>query len=252
LKFRKSTCTGHLQCLNPACDFIDRNPRKVNSTEWVGFTLGPIPVGGEHPPNSTPVCKVCHTPPVCVELCPAKIFHVTCRDPNVTRVAIHLGSHKHLVSDGTCQETFDHMYECIGEQVLRTPNAKNFAIMLGASKIFLADYLIRATPGQGHLRGTPMAEVMDKFETMSDSNIRHFVAGTKKFLRQDNGLIDNIMRLKRLQCLQVRPRQSFPWADKRESLRLQNVRGHTSRKHGKKEPQSFSHCGFFDHLIYSH
>jgi hypothetical protein len=102
LKFRKSTCTGHLQCPNPACDFIDRNPRKVNSTEWVGFTLGPIPVGGEHPPNSTPVCKVCHTPPVCVELCPAKIFHVTCRYPNFTHVAIHLGSHKHLVFDGTC------------------------------------------------------------------------------------------------------------------------------------------------------
>ena len=23
--------------------------------------------------------------------------------------------------------------------------------------------------------------------------------------------------------------------------------GHTSRKHGEKEPQSFSHCGSFDH-----
>ena len=139
---------------------------------------------------------MCHTPPVCVELCIAKIFHVTSRDPDVTRAAIHLGSHRHLVSNGTCQETLDRMYKCISEQVLRTPNAKNSTILLGASKIFLADYLIRATPGQGHLRGTPMAEVMDKFETMSDSNIRHFVARTKKFLHEDSGVINNIMRLK--------------------------------------------------------
>jgi hypothetical protein len=128
----------------------------------------------------------------------------------MTRAAIHLGHHKHPVSDGTCLETLDLMYECIGEQVLRTPNAKNSAIVLGASKIFLADYLIRATPGQNHLRGSPMAQVMDKFETMSDANIRHFVAGTKKFLRQDNGLVDNIMRLKEYNAFKFIHENRFP------------------------------------------
>ena len=39
LKFRKSACTSHLQCSNGNCDFIDRNPGKVNSTEWAGLTL---------------------------------------------------------------------------------------------------------------------------------------------------------------------------------------------------------------------
>ena len=210
LKFWKSACTGHLQCPNGNCDYIDRNLGKVNSTEWAGLTLNQIPVGGEHLPNSTLVCKVCHTPPVCVELCSAKIFHVTSRNPDVICAAIHLGSHRHPVSDGTCQETLDRMYKCIGEQVLRTPNAKNSAKLLGASKIFLADYLIRAIPGQGHLRGTPMAEAMDKFETMSDSNIRHFVAGTKKFLHEDSGLIDNIIRLKEYNAFKFVHESCFP------------------------------------------
>ena len=46
LTYRKSSCTGHLQCPNMSCDYICRNNGMVNSTEWSGVALVPFSVGG--------------------------------------------------------------------------------------------------------------------------------------------------------------------------------------------------------------
>ena len=46
LKFRKSTCTGHLRCPNSSCEFVYRNSEKVNKTEWTGVALSPFAVRG--------------------------------------------------------------------------------------------------------------------------------------------------------------------------------------------------------------
>ena len=187
LSFRKSACTGHLQCPNEHCNFISWNSGIVNSTEWAGLTPTPFSIGGVPPSTSTVVCKVCRTHLVCLALCSARIMYVYCSDQNTTRAAVHLGRHVHPVSDGVCMEALDQMYECVAEEVRNTPKGTNSAIVIAASKKFLADYLLRPKAGQGHLRGASLDNVMDKFTTLSSPNIRNFVSGAKKFISQGMG-----------------------------------------------------------------
>ena len=196
LTYRKSTCTGHLECPNKNCDYICRNSGKVNKTEWSGVALIPFPIGGGPTEKSTLACKVCQSPPICLALCSARIYHVSSSDSEVTRAAIHLGRHSHPVSQGTCQDSMDIVYDCVAKEVQKTPNAKNSAIIMAASKQYLADALIRPTPGGSHLRGASLDAVMDQFETLTSPNVRNFVSGTKRFFRQGRGVMDSILELK--------------------------------------------------------
>ena len=125
LKFRKSTCTGHLRCPNSSCEFVYRNSGKVNETEWTRVALSPFAVREGPPPKSTLAYKVCHTPPVCLALYDARIYYVFSSNSDLTRVAIHTGHHVHPVSDGVCLDSLDLMYDCVAQEVTKTPNAKN-------------------------------------------------------------------------------------------------------------------------------
>ena len=194
LTFRKSVCPGHLQCSNADCDYITRNPGKVNSTEWAGVLPTPYEVGCIRPPNSSLVCKICRIPPICLATCGARIFYVYSSDKDTSRAAIHLGRHVHPVSDGVCLETLDRVYECVAQEVQRTPTAKASAIVMAASKTFLSDYLFRSTPG--HLQGASLDSVMDKFVTLSSANARNMITGAKKYIKSGMGPIDSIMALK--------------------------------------------------------
>lgn len=196
LTYRRSSCTGHLECPNQSCDYICRNNGKVNCTEWSGVALIPFSIGGGPSEKSTLACKVCQTPPICLALCDARIYHVSSNDNDVTRAAIHLGCHNHPVSQGTCQDSMDIMYDCVAKEVQKTPNAKNSAIIMAASKNYLADALIRPTPGGSNLQGASMDVVMDQFETLTSPNLRNFVSGTKRFFRQGRGVTDSILELK--------------------------------------------------------
>jgi hypothetical protein len=55
---------------------------------------------------------------------------------------IHFGVHKHPMANGKCKESVDKTRRLIAKEVNRTPNAKIFAILLGASKTFLATHLL--------------------------------------------------------------------------------------------------------------
>ena len=134
LTFQKSACTGHLQCPNLDCDYIDRNAGKVNFSEWAGLTPSPFLVGRTAPSNSTLVCKVCRTPPLCLASCNAKILYVFCSDQNTTRAALHLGRHVHPYADGVCMEALDQMYNCVADEVKNTPKATNSAIALAPQR----------------------------------------------------------------------------------------------------------------------
>ena len=112
LKFRKSSCTGHLRCSNSSYVFLSRNFGKVNKTEWIGIILCPLVVGGDPPPKFTLAYKVCHTPPECLALYDAKIYYVFSNNQYMTRVVVHIGYHDHPISDGVCLDSLDLMYEC--------------------------------------------------------------------------------------------------------------------------------------------
>ena len=143
----------------------------MNKTEWTGVALSLFAVREDPPLKSTLICKVYHTPLVCLAHCDDRIYYVFTSNPDLTRVAIHTGHHIHTVSDGVCLDSIDLMYNCVAPEVAKTPNAKNSAIVMAASKKFLVDWLLCPTPGQAHLQGASLDLVMDKFNNLSSPNI---------------------------------------------------------------------------------
>jgi hypothetical protein len=61
-------------------------------------------------------------------------------------------------------------YQCVANEVLKTPTTTNSAIVMAASKQFLADYLLRSpTIEEGHhLVGSSLEVMMDKFSTLAN------------------------------------------------------------------------------------
>ena len=210
LKFRKSTCSGHLRCSNNSYKFLCRNSRKVNKTEWIGVTLCPFVVEEGPPPKSTLACKVCHSPPMCLALCDARIYYVFSSNQDMTRAAIHTARHVHPVSDEVCLDSLDLMYDCVAQDVAKTPNAKNSAIVMATSKNFLADWLFRPTPGQAHLQGALLDNVMDRFSNLSSK----FCIGFQDVFCGGMRPIDSIMALKDYSGFKFIHENKFPGQSK--------------------------------------
>ncbi len=59
----------------------------------------------------------------------------------MSRVAIHLSVHNHLVANGKCRESIKETKRLIMEEVDCMLNAKISLISLNAGKTFLASYL---------------------------------------------------------------------------------------------------------------
>ena len=116
----------------------------------------------------------------------------------MSRACIHLGVHDHHVLNGRCRELLDMAYQCVANEVMKTPIAKNSAIVMPSSKKFLADYLLKSpSNGEGHhLAGSSLEVVMDKFSTLASPNYRNFVSGSKRFVHSGMGTMDSIMALK--------------------------------------------------------
>ena len=144
LTFRRSSCVGHLQCPNDSCAYLSRNGGVRNSTEWIDITPTPFMVDTEPPKKSKVQCKVCHAAPICLDVCYAKIIYVHSQSSSMSHVCIHLGVHNHPVSTGVCCESLDMAYQCVADEVAKTPTAKNSAIVMAASKQFLAYYLLKS------------------------------------------------------------------------------------------------------------
>ena len=116
----------------------------------------------------------------------------------MSRACIHLGVYNNHVANDTWCESLDMAYQCVANELLKTPTAKNPAIVMTASKQFLADYLLKfPTSGEGHhLVGSSLEVVMDKFNTLTSSNCCNFVSGSKYFLRSRMRTMDSIMAFK--------------------------------------------------------
>jgi hypothetical protein len=78
---------------------------------------------------------------VCIVLCNAQIIYIHSTSVGMSRACIHLGVHDHPVANGTCRESLDMTYQYVANKVLKTPTAKNSAIVMAASKQFLAPLL---------------------------------------------------------------------------------------------------------------
>ena len=162
--------------------------------------LAPIPysVGDVAPAKSRLECKIGRSIPACIALYHAHLLYVHSTSPEISRVCIHLGVYEHHVSHGTCRELRDMAYQCDVPEVMKTPTVRNSAIVMAASKKFLADYLLKSSSnGEGHhLAGSSLEVVMDKFNALASPNCRNFVLGSKRFVRSGIDMMDSIMALK--------------------------------------------------------
>jgi hypothetical protein len=78
------------------------------------------------------------------------MYYVVHKLQSLSRAAICLGMHEHLVAKGMCREALEEIKVLVEGQVSCTPNAKIFAITLNASRAFLARHLFNEN-GEGPL-----------------------------------------------------------------------------------------------------
>ena len=97
-----------------------RNGSVYNCTKWIGSTPIPYFVGDVAPKISRLECKVCHLTAMYIAFCHARIIYVHSTSPWMSRICIHLGVHKHLVSNGACRESFYMAYQCVATEVMKT------------------------------------------------------------------------------------------------------------------------------------
>ena len=142
------------------------------------FNSSPFVVGVVLPTKSTIECKVCRSTLVCIALCNARIIYIHSTSIGMSRACIHLGVHNHLVANDTCYESMDMAYQCVANEVLKTPTAKNSAIVMATNKQLLVDYLLKSPANiEGHhLVESSLEVVMDKFNTLASPNCCSFVS----------------------------------------------------------------------------
>lgn len=80
---------------------------------------------------------------------------------------------------------------------MKTPIAKNFAIVMATSKQLLANYLMKPPSNceVNHLVGLYVKVVMDEFCTLVSLNCCNFVSSSKHFIRNGMGIMDGVMFL---------------------------------------------------------
>ena len=142
--------------------------------------------------------KICRSTPVCISLCHTRIIYVYSTSPKMSKTCIHLGIYKHLVSNVTCYESLDVAYQGVANEVMKTPFAKNFAIVMATSQKFLADYLLKfPSNSEGHHLACSSLEVgIDKFSNLASPNNYNCVSGSKYFVCSGMGTMDSMMALK--------------------------------------------------------
>ena len=85
------------------------------------------------------------------------------------------------MASGTCRESLDMTYQCVINEVWKTPITKNSTIVMATSKQFLANYVLKSPASdEGHyLVGLFLEVVMDKFKTLAFPNCHQFLYRSK-------------------------------------------------------------------------
>jgi hypothetical protein len=125
------------------------------------------------------------------------MYYVIHKLQSLSRVAIHLGTHEHLVVKGMCKKSLEKIKVSVEDQVSCTLDAKIFAIALNASKASLAHHLFSENSEGlvGILQGEKLDKVMDKFQPFCFPNIQNLIASFKHSAGT-KGPMENIFFLK--------------------------------------------------------
>jgi hypothetical protein len=113
------------------------------------------------------------------------MFYVVPKDPNVSRAAVHIGTHEHPVADGDCREALEQ----IMTQVARTPNARSSAIGMAVGKEFLLKGLLDKHGEGRKLTKDELAQVFDRWAKLGSRSLRNLIAEARRFCVQVDILI---------------------------------------------------------------
>lgn len=105
-----------------------------NNTKWVRLILIPFAVGGVALENSKLEGIMFDTCVHCFISCSHNI-HPLNISRDVEGLYTH-GRHNHPISNGMCREALNIAYKCVANEVMKTPIAKNFALVMATSKHF--------------------------------------------------------------------------------------------------------------------
>ena len=111
---------------------------------------------------------------------------------------IHLGVHDHHESTIVYHESLDMLFQCIGNEVSKSPTSKNSMIVMIANKQLMVDYIQKSFPPieKNHLHRASLEVVMNIFSTLASPNSMNFVVGSKRFIRSEVAFMGKIMAFK--------------------------------------------------------
>lgn len=167
-------CWSQFQCQNDHYDYFLLNAI-TNENVWSGDTMFHLSKQSYVP--SSPYCKICSNPHLCVDTCVTWIYYVVHKQVNLIHAVIHLGTHGHRIINGRCRKVIQQVKLLVEEEVFCTPLATMLVIVLATSKTFLFEHQLNKD-GDGPielLQGNKFTQVMDKFTTLCFPNIRNLV-----------------------------------------------------------------------------
>ena len=88
------------------------------------------------------VCKFCKVTPLCLALCPCKMYYVVSKDPAMSLACIRFGIHEHPVAKGNCCTAMDEIWKNVKAEVAKTPSAKASTIHIAVRRELLMKGLI--------------------------------------------------------------------------------------------------------------
>lgn len=105
-----------------------------NCIEWIGSIPNPFSAGDVAPKNTILECKVCRSMAMCIALYHARTIYVHSTSLGMSKACIHQGVHEHPIWNGKCRKLLDTTYQCIANEIMKTPTTKNFAIFMAVKK----------------------------------------------------------------------------------------------------------------------
>ncbi len=130
---------GHLHCVQDDYEnFV--HPSFHNEIFWCGDCSDILVIGymALCPSTSSLGCKFCHAPPLCVINYNEIVYYDVHRFQSISRMAIHLGVHKHFIMDGKCKESVDRtkrLITCLMQRYRQFPKMLARPSWLGIYKM---------------------------------------------------------------------------------------------------------------------
>ena len=172
---------SHALAISNALIILVRTYRKMVEYATIPSGLAAFVVGLGPPKLPSVLCMGCHSPPICLDVCHAKILYIHFASLEMSCACIHLGVHNHPMFIGVCRESLDMAFLCVANEVSKTSIIKNSTIVMAASKQFMFDYILKSPLHRelNHRHGASLEVVTDRFSTLAYPNYMKFMVGSK-------------------------------------------------------------------------